>query len=146
MANWIKLTKAQYLSVDTMNAIYHNMAEINVVLSNLGLDSVELEDSIVYGNIPPNEILTKMNAVETNIQSLHNALSCIFDGEDKYFSEFLWLPSTQNRKARVDQWIDWLHYQFDILDSLSKEELRDSLGELIIDVNGEQIHTIERIF
>ncbi len=142
---WVNIADSDFLSVAMMDDIYTNMAEINTALLRFGLSTIELEDNRVYYSISPLEILDQMNAVERNMQALHDALFYILGGQDKYFSVFIWRNNTKNRKARVEQWLDWLNDAFNSVNHLRVETLLDISGSPIADINGEPIYTVERM-
>ena len=131
-----------------MNAVYNNMQFINSLLPNILLDSVVLLDSSVSYNISPADILSKMNAVETNIQAIHTQLKRMNGWTENYYSEFVWQKNTTNKKKEVDRWIDWLNDVFFMLkDTIVLQVLlTDENNEVITDQSGEEIYTLERIF
>lgn len=137
MADWIELFKERYLSVDKMNAIYNDFQVINELLAEKGYIIYDLTDNTVTYGISPALILDKMNAVESNIQSVENAIDWI----NPYYSLFEWAHDTYEKKPEVDRWIMYLNFVYGVLTGTLKaaQYLIDSKGNYIIDKTGNYI-------
>lgn len=134
---FIDIKKGAYLSAQQMNDIYNNFLYLKETLENAGFTVGEIVDNSVDASIDPIDIMAKFNAVETNIQKIHNVFKPALGTTERYYKEFTWQAWPLNRKLEVWRWIDWLYNVKNI--SIFYEALLDINGEPITDINGEQI-------
>ena len=137
---YLNIAKTDYLSVNQMNAIYNNFQFLKEKLQIAGAPVGELVDSSVTYDIADNKVLEKFNAVEQNIQTLHDSLFYLLDKDEKYYKNFLWEINTQDRRSEVWRWIDWMNEAKEIS---RYELLRDVNGEMVVDVNDEKILVLQ---
>lgn len=137
MAEWIELVNSKYLNVDTMNAVYNDFIYINELLSEKGYTVYEITDNSVTYSISPADILSKMNGVESNIQTLENTV----DWVNPYFKVFEWVKNTVNKKSEVNRWLLYLNFVHKVLTGEERAMcyLIDKNGNYIIDKFGAYI-------
>ena len=145
---FLSISKSTNLSVEQMNDIYNNFQYLKQRLEDEGFTVGELVDSSVTYSISPANILNKFNNVEQNIRTINSTLINIY-GElgdtfyQKFYKEFTWQPTTQDRKTEVWRWVDWLN-EAKILAN-KYELLRDINNEQIFDVNNERILILQEV-
>ena len=71
---FIEIKKGAYLSAQQMNDIYNNFLFLKEMFKKNGFDVGEIVDNSVTKDIDPINIMSKFNAVETNIQTIHKTV------------------------------------------------------------------------
>lgn len=137
---FIEIKKGAYLSAQQMNDIYNNFLYLKETLESAGFTVGEIVDNSVSVSIDPINIMSKFNAVETNIQTIHKTVIQIIGKSEKYYKPFTWTAWPLNLKLEVWRWIDWLYNVKNII--ISQEALFDINGEQINDINGKPIFVL----
>lgn len=102
---WITIRLNNFLSSQNMTDIYNNFLILRRVLINKGYVVGDIVDCSVMQNTRPDLIHSKFQAVETNIQTIHNAI----DWEDVYYKEYIWPKKPINIAYEINRWVDWLN-------------------------------------
>lgn len=141
MAEWIKLEKKRFLTVEDMVAINNNFNYLREYYLSFGLPVGEMLDVSVTHNILPSAILQKFNDVEKNIQTIQKISIGYLDIRNKFFKFHTWKKYPVNLQKEVNRWFDFLNEQKRYF--LQYGNLTDKYGELITDVNDESIQVLE---
>lgn len=141
MGSRTDLISERYLSADKMNLIYADFTVLKEALEGKGYSVGELQDSSVSYGIYPENILAKMNAVESNIRTIEAATDWI----NPYYEEFKWRHNTRDKRVQVDRWINYLNFAHGAISggTPGEQKLADITGRGITDKNLNRITVLK---
>lgn len=138
---WHKILIPDFLTPEIFGQINDNFVWLkNKVLEAEG-KTVNIQNvSTITHNTPIEAILPYFNAVEQNIQAFYKASTYCREN----YVKFTWTADTKNKYEQVRRWVLWFNSAYKNYANIHEEALQDINLENIVDINGEQIYTIER--
>lgn len=133
-----------YCNTEIINDIQMQMAEIQEILVNAGYVSPDVVTEDVRWSYLPSKIKDLFNTLESNTQKIDNTV----DWVNPYSAIFEWQRKNGMIFDHVNRWFLWSGFNFEIINNERQKprNLTDAFKRNILDINGENIITLEGYF